>query len=267
MWRPVDKDEVEVEEASGGQGSALDLPGGMMPPGPPRLSPLRGEKQVFHCDVSPLIGQPSHTLCADTGDRGDSPPGWVWGSAPETPPPLQSHDFPQNTLTQQLAVIRFSRDEGQPLLTFDPRSTMLRALIIDDDPVNTRFLMEILSPYAGCDTADNGRAGLEAFGRALVAGQPYDLIFLDVMMPGMDGHQALEGMRHLERLQGVASSNAAKVIMVSAHDDPRTIYRAFFQGQALSFLAKPFSCETVLDELRKFDIIDERRQESPRNSI
>ena len=143
---------------------------------------------------------------------------------------------------------------------------MLRALIVDDDPVNTCFLREILSPYASCDTAVDGRQGLDAFGRALESGKPYDLIFLDVMMPGMDGHQALEGMRHLEHQRGVASSDAAKVIMVSALDDTRTVYRAFFQGQALSFLAKPFTCDTVLDELRKFDIIPDHPPSARRST-
>lgn len=132
---------------------------------------------------------------------------------------------------------------------------MLRALIVDDDPVNTRFLSEILAPYAQCDIAENGRRGLAAFDQALSAGTPYDIIFMDVMMPGMDGHQALEGMRHLEHSQGVPPSQSAKVIMVSALDDSRTLYRAFFQGHALSFLAKPFSGDTVLDELRKFELI------------
>ena len=42
-------------------------------------------------------------------------------------------------------------------------------------------------------------------------------------------------------------------------DDAKTVYRAFFQGQAMSFLAKPFTCDTVLDELRKFDLIDAPR--------
>lgn len=133
---------------------------------------------------------------------------------------------------------------------------MLRALIVDDDPVSKRFLAEILAPYAACDLADNGRQALDAFGRALAAHRPYDVILLDVMMPGMDGLQALEGMRHLERQQGVGLADAAKVIMVSASDDSRNVYRAFFQGQAMSFLSKPFTGDSVLDELRKFDIID-----------
>lgn len=134
---------------------------------------------------------------------------------------------------------------------------MLRALIVDDDPVSKRFLAEILTPYAVCDMADNGREGLDAFARALADHQPYDFIFLDIMMPGMDGHQALEGMRHLERRQGVGIADAAKVIMISASDDSRNVYRAFFQGQAMSFLSKPFTGDSVLDELRKFDIIDD----------
>lgn len=132
---------------------------------------------------------------------------------------------------------------------------MLRALIVDDDPVSKRFLAEILAPFAACDLADNGRQGLDAFGRALDEHRPYDVILLDVMMPGMDGLQALEGMRHLERQQGVGPEEAAKVIMVSASDDSRNVYRAFFQGQAMSFLSKPFTGDSVLDELRKFDII------------
>lgn len=143
---------------------------------------------------------------------------------------------------------------------------MLRALIVDDDPINTRFLVEILAPYAACDTAGDGRAGLEAFRRALGAGKPYDLILLDVMMPGMDGHQALEVMRHIEHTQGVASSDAVKVIMISALDDARTMYRAFFQGQALSFLSKPFSGDTILQELRKFDLIDTDNASSSRST-
>lgn len=132
---------------------------------------------------------------------------------------------------------------------------MLRALIVDDDPVTKRFLAEILAPYAACDLAANGREGLDAFAAALAAGTPYDVLFIDVMMPAMDGHQALEAMRHLEHEHRVGSENAAKAFMVSAADDAKNVYRAFFQGQALSFLAKPFTGDAVLGELRKFDII------------
>jgi len=134
---------------------------------------------------------------------------------------------------------------------------MLRALIVDDDPVTKRFLAEILAPFAACELAANGREGLDAFAQALGDSTPYDVIFIDVMMPAMDGHQALEAMRHMEHEQHVGPADAAKVIMVSAVDDSKNVYRAFFQGQALSFLPKPFTSDAVLAELRKFDIIDQ----------
>ena len=127
-----------------------------------------------------------------------------------------------------------------------------RILVVDDIEANVRLLEAKLTlEYYDVLTCQDGATALK-----LAATEQPDIILLDVMMPGMDGHQALEGMRHLEDRQGVPPSESAKVIMVSALDDSRTLYRAFFQGHALSFLAKPFSGDTVLDELRKFDLID-----------
>lgn len=132
----------------------------------------------------------------------------------------------------------------------------MRALIVDDDAVNTRLLQEILSPYADCLTAGDGRAGVRAFCAALDAGKPVDLVFMDIMMPGMDGHQALEQIRDIEARRGLAKDRAVKAIMVSSLDDHKHKARAFFHGQAMSFLRKPFSVEDVLVELRKFDLIE-----------
>jgi len=123
---------------------------------------------------------------------------------------------------------------------------MLRALIVDDDPVNTRFLSEILAPHATCDVAENGRRGLEAFGRALTDGTPYDIIFLDVMMPGMEPgptRQALERMRQPETSQGAPFPGAQGPIMVSAWTIPPCT-GPFSRPCPLSFWASPFSGET-----------------------
>ena len=71
---------------------------------------------------------------------------------------------------------------------------MARILIIDDDPA-VQTTIQLLLERAGhsVGVASDGRAGLEAFTR----GQ-FDLLFLDVFMPGMDG---LETMRLIHRKQ------------------------------------------------------------------
>jgi len=132
----------------------------------------------------------------------------------------------------------------------------LKALIVDDDAINARFLEEALAPYAACRRAEHGEEGVHAFEKALDAGDPFDLVFMDIMMPGMDGHQALETIRDIERKRSIPEELSVKVIMISAFDDMKHVSRAFFQGHALAFLNKPFGVQTLLDELRKFHFID-----------
>jgi two-component system, chemotaxis family, chemotaxis protein CheY len=132
----------------------------------------------------------------------------------------------------------------------------LKALIVDDDAVNARFLEEALTPYAVCQRAEHGMEGVRAFEATLALNEPFDLIFMDIMMPGMDGHQALETIRDIERKRSIPDDQSVKVIMISAFDDMKHVSRAFFQGHALAFLNKPFDVQTLLDELRKFHFID-----------
>ena len=131
----------------------------------------------------------------------------------------------------------------------------LRALIVDDDHINARFLEEVLAPYAVCLKAGNGAEAVRAFEESLAANDPFDLIFMDIQMPGMDGHQALETIRKIERTRAISEEGGVKVIMISAFDDMKNVSRAFFQGHALSFLNKPFTVDAVIQELRRFHFI------------
>lgn len=49
----------------------------------------------------------------------------------------------------------------------------------------------------------DGREAVTAFTEALDAGEPFDLICLDVMMPEMDGHTALASIRRIESEHGI----------------------------------------------------------------
>ena len=132
----------------------------------------------------------------------------------------------------------------------------MRALIIDDDPVTRLFFEEILTPHADTRAVASGSQGVNAFGQALASGAPFDAVLVDIRMPGMDGHQALQKIRNLEQEAGLTGDAQAAVVMVSSMDDARNVNRAFFQGGAISYLTKPVDPEVLLAELRKFDLIE-----------
>jgi two-component system chemotaxis response regulator CheY len=131
----------------------------------------------------------------------------------------------------------------------------MRALIIDDDSVTRLYFEEILAPHAGIHTAACGAEGVEAFSRAQAEGRPFQAVLVDICMPGMDGHQALQQIRSLEQKAGLGQAEQAAVVMISSMDDARNVNRAFFQGGAISFLTKPVEPEVLVAELRKFGLI------------
>src|ERR1700704_5058086 len=102
-----------------------------------------------------------------------------------------------------------------------------RILVIDDEAAildSVRMKLE----YEGYEFvgAATGQEGL-----ALVERENFDLVLLDVKMPGMDGMDVL-GRLH-------AMNEALPVVMISAHGTPSTAVEAIRRG-ALDFLEKPF---------------------------
>lgn len=133
---------------------------------------------------------------------------------------------------------------------------MLKALIVEDEQVNREFLLLALKPHAACSAVGTGEEALKVLHRALALGEPYELVFLDVMLPGMDGLKALEMLRALEDDFGVEESARAKVIVTTVLSDHQTASRAFIHGHAASFLTKPFRLREVLDELATLGLIE-----------
>ena len=85
----------------------------------------------------------------------------------------------------------------------------MKFLIVDDDPACREFLVAVLLPYGSCDLAFDGAEAIDAFRLALDDGEPYDLICLDIMMPGVDGHKALDGIRSIEHERGIGGLDGA----------------------------------------------------------
>ena len=131
----------------------------------------------------------------------------------------------------------------------------MRILIVEDDFVGRKVMLKMLAEYGECDVAVDGREAVRAFDLAWEAGVPYDVLFLDIMMPNMSGHEALKIIRDKERERGVPAAREVKVLMTSALDDVKNVTQSFFQGGASAYLVKPIERRKIVEELRKVGLI------------
>jgi two-component system, OmpR family, copper resistance phosphate regulon response regulator CusR len=112
-----------------------------------------------------------------------------------------------------------------------------KILVVDDEQRILRFLVRGLQAEGfAVDAADNGADGLH---KALEGG--YDLVILDLLMPGMDGASVLR--------QLVARRPAQAVLVLSCLNATATKVRLLEAG-AEDYLAKPFSLDELLARVR-----------------
>ncbi len=130
----------------------------------------------------------------------------------------------------------------------------LRTLIVEDDFTSRLLLQELLKKYGPSHVAVNGREAVEAVRIALESRMPYDLICLDIMMPEMDGQQALLEIRKLEEIHGVVPSNRARIAMTTALSDLKNVSKAY-HGLCDAYLTKPIDKARLLEELRRQELI------------
>ncbi|MGA8731778.1 MAG: response regulator [Terracidiphilus sp.] len=127
----------------------------------------------------------------------------------------------------------------------------MKTLIVDDDCTSRLFLVGVLKDYGVTDVAVDGNEAIKAVSLALESLSPYDLICLDVIMPGKNGLQILSEIRNRERAREVYP---AKVVMITAVSDGNTVLQAI-KEQCDHYLAKPIDKRIVLEELRKLALI------------
>lgn len=115
----------------------------------------------------------------------------------------------------------------------------LRLLVAEDEPHIRRILATLLeaSGFRVTVVVD----GTEAMAR-LEADDPFDLVLLDLLMPGMTGLEVLEAMRALPHREGLP------VIILTAKGQDVDREKAFALG-ADDFITKPFSPKKLLNRV------------------
>lgn len=131
----------------------------------------------------------------------------------------------------------------------------MRMLIAEDDVTSCMLLEELLKGYGSVTAVGDGVKAVEMVEKSLESSEPFDLICLDIMMPEMDGQEALKRIRDLEEKRGILSSDGSKILMITALDDVKNLSRAF-KGLCDGYLAKPINREKLMAELRNLGLIN-----------
>jgi two-component system, chemotaxis family, chemotaxis protein CheY len=130
----------------------------------------------------------------------------------------------------------------------------MKTLIVEDDFTSRLLLQELLKGFGPSHIAVNGKEAVEAARVARESGAPYDLICLDIMMPEMDGQEALRLIRAQEETKGIIFSHGAKIVMTTAVNDLKNVMAAY-SSLCDGYLVKPIEKAKLLAELRKMGLI------------
>lgn len=130
---------------------------------------------------------------------------------------------------------------------------LTKCLVVDDDELGRELVIQNL-PGVHCVAAANGQEAVATFTAALDAGEPFNLVVLDIMMPEMTGHEAGKAIRRAEKERGIALPNQAKIIMLTARNTPQDVMDAMMSAQSGAYLVKPLEPVKLKDSLSKMGL-------------
>ncbi|MCK9914117.1 response regulator [Microbacteriaceae bacterium K1510] len=126
-----------------------------------------------------------------------------------------------------------------------PRGKGLSVLVAEDNDINALLARALLARLGHRpEVVENGAAAVDAWQRARAAGRPYDLVLMDIQMPGMDGLEAARRIRAAE----AGEAPPTRILALSANaqaEDRDAALAAGMQG----LLTKPLDRERLQEAL------------------
>lgn len=131
----------------------------------------------------------------------------------------------------------------------------MKILIVDDDFTSRKILQASLKKLGDCDLACDGEEACKAYQASLNDHARYDLILLDIMMPGMDGMQVLKRIRGEEDKARIYGTDRVKIAMATCLNDKEHVIGSFHEG-CDGYILKPFTPDSVHQDLKRHGLID-----------
>ena len=126
----------------------------------------------------------------------------------------------------------------------------MKLLVVDDDLINRKFLKAMLTGLGEIDSAKNGIEAVALVKQGIDNKTAYDVVFLDIMMPDLDGIETLQIIRDYEKQKGIEQEQSTKIVMVTALADKQNVLDAFSKGCEY-YLVKP------LQQAKVFELLNE----------
>ncbi|MBF0615153.1 MAG: response regulator [Magnetococcales bacterium] len=140
----------------------------------------------------------------------------------------------------------------------------MKVLIVDDSEESIMVFSSFIKPFLNCDVAKDGKEAVDKFKSALINGVPYALVLLDIVMPLMDGQEALKRMRQIEKKH---KAKHTIIIMTTAVDAQSEIEKALKNGKCTDYLNKPITRGKLLVKLHEHKLIPDGWWKSSVNPI
>ncbi|MEO7404477.1 MAG: response regulator, partial [Burkholderiales bacterium] len=129
---------------------------------------------------------------------------------------------------------------SRPVVATRPMAGAPWVLVVDDSAPVREFMKEVLAPLAfNIDSADSGEIAI-----GMTAGRDYACIFLDVMLPGVDGYQVCK------LIKSKPTGKRTPVIMLTSRSSPFDRIRGSMAG-CDSYLTKPVEEEKLRSVVTK----------------
>ncbi len=124
----------------------------------------------------------------------------------------------------------------------------MKVMVVDDELVSRKKMGKILGRFGEVEAVENGEKAVVAFREASDKEEGFDLITLDIEMPGIDGTETLFDIREIENEKKVPKDKQVKVLMVTSHSHKDYVITSM-QAGCDDYVVKPFTKDTVIKKL------------------
>lgn len=126
----------------------------------------------------------------------------------------------------------------------------MRCLVIDDEPIARLQLRLLLEARGPVDEAPDAIAGLQRIRDAIAENDPFDLVCIDLSMPGPSGIDAIKMVKEVD--QKLRPGKHTNVVVVTASDDQKDI-RAALHQHVDGYLLKPVTPGQIVETIDPLD--------------